>query len=156
MSTNTPGTSTSFGPLKQVDAGVLNVGYAEAGPADGPAVVLLHGWPYDIHSYVEVVPLLAAAGYRAIIPYLRGFGTTRFLSDATFRNGEQAALALDVIALMDALEIEQRDPGRLRLGSADGRHRRGALAGTLHRARLGERVSDREPGGRQAAVAARG
>ena len=107
MSTNTPGTSTSFGPLKQVDAGVLNVGYAEAGPTDGPAVVLLHGWPYDIHSYVEVVPLLAAAGYRAIVPYLRGFGTTRFLSDATFRNGEQAALALDVIALMDALEIER-------------------------------------------------
>ena len=107
MSTNTPGTSTSFGPLKQVDAGVLNVGYAEAGPADGPAVVLLHGWPYDIHSYVEVVPLLAAAGYRAIVPYLRGFGTTRFLSDATFRNGEQAALAVDVIALMDALAIER-------------------------------------------------
>jgi pimeloyl-ACP methyl ester carboxylesterase len=106
MSTNTPGTSTSFGSLKQVDAGVLNVGYAEAGPADGPAVVLLHGWPYDIHSYAEVVPLLAAAGYRAIIPYLRGFGTTRFLSDATFRNGEQAALARDAIALMDALEIE--------------------------------------------------
>jgi pimeloyl-ACP methyl ester carboxylesterase len=107
MSTNTPGTSTSFGPLKQVDAGVLNVGYAEAGPTDGPAVVLLHGWPYDIHSYVEVVPLLAAAGCRAIVPYLRGFGTTRFLSDATFRNGEQAALAVDVIALMDALEIER-------------------------------------------------
>ena len=107
MSTNTPGTSTSFGPLKQVDAGVLNVGYAEAGPADGPAVVLLHGWPYDIHSYVEVVPLLAAAGYRAVIPYLRGFGTTRFLSDATMRNGEQAVLALDVIALLDALEIDR-------------------------------------------------
>jgi len=107
MSTNTPGTSTSFGPLKQVDAGVLNVGYAEAGPTDGPAVVLLHGWPYDIHSYVEVAPMLAAAGYRAIVPYLRGFGTTRFLSDATFRNGEQAALAVDVIALMDALEIER-------------------------------------------------
>ena len=107
MSTNTPGTTTSFGPLKQVDAGVLTVGYAEAGPADGPAVVLLHGWPYDIHSYLEVIPLLAAAGYRAIIPYLRGFGTTRFLSDATFRNGEQAALAVDGIALMDALEIER-------------------------------------------------
>jgi len=106
MSTNTPGMSTSFGPLKQVDAGVLKVGYAEAGPSDGPAVVLLHGWPYDIHSYAEVAPLLAAAGYRAIIPYLRGFGTTRFLSDATSRNGEQAALALDVIALMDALEIQ--------------------------------------------------
>jgi pimeloyl-ACP methyl ester carboxylesterase len=107
MSTNTPGTSTSYGPLKQVDAGVLNVGYAEAGPTDGPAVVLLHGWPYDIHSYLEVVPLLATAGYRAIVPYLRGFGTTRFLSDTTFRNGEQAALALDAIALMDALEIER-------------------------------------------------
>ncbi len=106
MSTNTPGTSTSFGPLKQVDAGVLSVGYAEAGPTDGPAVLLLHGWPYDIHSYVQVVPLLAAAGYRAIIPYLRGFGTTGFLSDATLRNGEQAALALDVIAFMDTLEIE--------------------------------------------------
>jgi pimeloyl-ACP methyl ester carboxylesterase len=107
MSTNTPGTSTSFGPLKQVDAGVLNVGYAEAGPTDGPAVVLLHGWPYDIHSYVDVAPLLAAAGYRVVIPYLRGFGTTRFLSDATMRNGEQAVLARDVIALLDALEIER-------------------------------------------------
>jgi pimeloyl-ACP methyl ester carboxylesterase len=106
MSTNTPGTSTSFGPLKQVDAGVLSVGYAEAGPAHGPAVVLLHGWPYDIHSYVEVVPLLAAAGYRAIVPYLRGFGTTRFLSEATFRNGQQSVLAVDTIALMDALGIE--------------------------------------------------
>ena len=86
-------TSPSFGPLKQIDAGVLNVGYAEAGPADGPAVVLLHGWPYDIHSYVDVAPLLAAAGYRVIVPYLRGYGTTRFLSDATLRNGQQAALA---------------------------------------------------------------
>jgi pimeloyl-ACP methyl ester carboxylesterase len=107
MSTNTPGTSTSFGPLKQVDAGVLDVGYAEAGPADGPAVVLLHGWPYDIHSYAEVGPLLAAAGYRVIVPYLRGYGTTRFLSAATFRNGQQAVLAVDAVALMDALEIEQ-------------------------------------------------
>jgi pimeloyl-ACP methyl ester carboxylesterase len=107
MSTNTPATSTSFGPLKQVDAGVLDVGYVEAGPADGPAVVLLHGWPYDIHSYVDVAPLLAAAGYRVVIPYLRGFGTTRFLSDATMRNGEQAVLARDVIALLDALEIER-------------------------------------------------
>jgi pimeloyl-ACP methyl ester carboxylesterase len=107
MSTNTPGTNTSFGPLKQVDAGVLDVGYAEAGPADGPAVVLLHGWPYDIHSYAEVGPLLAAAGYRVIVPYLRGYGTTRFLSAATFRNGQQAVLAVDAVALMDALEIEQ-------------------------------------------------
>jgi pimeloyl-ACP methyl ester carboxylesterase len=97
---------TSIGPLRQVDAGLLNVGYAEAGPSDGRAAVLLHGWPYDIHSYVEVAPLLASAGYRVVVPYLRGFGTTRFLSDETLRNGEQAALALDVIALLDALEIE--------------------------------------------------
>jgi len=97
---------TGFGAVRQIDAGLLNVGYVDAGPADGPVVLLLHGWPYDIHSYAEVVPLLAAAGYRAIIPYLRGFGTTRFLSGTTFRNGEQAALAVDVIALMDALEIE--------------------------------------------------
>jgi pimeloyl-ACP methyl ester carboxylesterase len=107
MSTNTPGTSTSFGPLKQVDAGVLNVGYAEAGPADGPAVLLLHGWPYDIHSYVEVAPLLVAGGYRVVVPYLRGYGTTRFLSSGTFRNGQQSAPAVDTVALMDALGIEQ-------------------------------------------------
>jgi pimeloyl-ACP methyl ester carboxylesterase len=97
---------SAVGPLRQVDAGLLNVGYADIGPADGRAAVLLHGWPYDIHSYVEVAPLLAAEGYRVVVPYLRGFGTTCFLSDETFRNGEQAALALDVIALMDALEIE--------------------------------------------------
>jgi pimeloyl-ACP methyl ester carboxylesterase len=107
MSTNTPGTSTSFGPLKQVDAGVLNVGYADAGPADGPAVLLLHGWPYDIHSYLEVAPLLVAGGYRVVVPYLRGYGTTRFRSSATFRNGQQSVLAVDAVALMDALEIEQ-------------------------------------------------
>jgi pimeloyl-ACP methyl ester carboxylesterase len=100
------GANTSFGPLKQINAGVLNVGYAEAGPADGDPVILLHGWPYDIHSYVDVAPLLAAAGYRVIVPYLRGYGTTRFLSNDTPRNGEQAALAVDVIALMDALQIE--------------------------------------------------
>jgi pimeloyl-ACP methyl ester carboxylesterase len=107
MSTNTPATNASFGPLKQVEAGVLEVGYVEAGPAGGPAVLLLHGWPYDIHSYTEVTPLLAAAGYRVIVPYLRGYGTTRFLSEATFRNGQQSALAVDTIALMDALKIEQ-------------------------------------------------
>ena len=84
-----PGTHTSFGSLKQIDAGVLNVGYAEAGPADGPAVILLHGWPYDIHSFVDVAPLLAAAGYRVIVPYLRGYGTTRFLSSETPRNGQR-------------------------------------------------------------------
>jgi pimeloyl-ACP methyl ester carboxylesterase len=102
-----PGTSTSFGPVKQVDAGLLNVGYAEAGPADGPAVILLHGWPYDIHSFAEVTPALAAAGYRVIVPFVRGYGTTRFLSNGTARNGQQAAVAADVIALMDALGIEK-------------------------------------------------
>lgn len=102
-----PGTNTSFGPLKQIDAGVLNVGYAEAGPSDGPAVILLHGWPYDIHSYLDVAPLLASAGYRVIVPHLRGYGTTRFLSGETPRNGQQAAVAVDIIALMDALKIEK-------------------------------------------------
>jgi pimeloyl-ACP methyl ester carboxylesterase len=102
-----PGTNTSFGSLKQINAGLLNVGYAEAGPADGPAVVLLHGWPYDIHSYVDVAPLLASAGYRVIVPYLRGYGSTSFLSSGTFRNGQQSVVALDIVALMDALKIEK-------------------------------------------------
>jgi pimeloyl-ACP methyl ester carboxylesterase len=96
----------AFGALKQIDAGVLTVGYAEAGPADGSAAILLHGWPYDIHSYLDVAPLLAAEGYRVIVPYLRGYGTTRFLSDETFRNGQQSVLAVDAIALMDALGID--------------------------------------------------
>ena len=102
-----PGTNTSFSSLKQIDAGVLSVGYAEAGPANGPAVILLHGWPYDIHTYVDVAPLLASAGYRVIVPYLRGYGPTRFLSSATFRNGQPSAVAVDIIALMDALKIEK-------------------------------------------------
>jgi pimeloyl-ACP methyl ester carboxylesterase len=102
-----PGTNTSFGPLKQINAGVLNVGYAEAGPANGPPVILLHGWPYDIYSYVDVAPLLASAGYRVIVPYLRGYGTTRFLSSDTARNGQQSVVAVDAIALMDALKIEK-------------------------------------------------
>src|SRR5262249_51166831 len=97
----------SFGPLKQIDAGLLSVGYAELGPADGAPVILLHGWPYDIHSYVEVAPLLASKGHRVIVPHLRGYGTTRFLSNETMRNGQQAALAVDTIALMDALRIEK-------------------------------------------------
>jgi pimeloyl-ACP methyl ester carboxylesterase len=100
-------TGTSFGALKQIDAGLLNVGYADVGPADGPAVILLHGWPYDIHSYIDVAPVLAAQGCRAIIPYLRGYGTTRFLSDETLRNGQPSALAVDTIALMDSLEIDE-------------------------------------------------
>jgi pimeloyl-ACP methyl ester carboxylesterase len=102
-----PGMNTSFASLKQIDAGLLNVGYAEAGPADGEPVILLHGWPYDIHSFVDVAPLLASAGFRVIVPYLRGYGTTRFLSDATMRNGQPSALALDILALMDALKIEK-------------------------------------------------
>ena len=102
-----PGTYTSFTSLKQIDAGVLNIGYAEAGPASGPPVILLHGWPYDIYSYVDVAPLLASAGYRVIVPHLRGYGTTRFLSDEALRNGQPSALAVDVIALMDALKIEK-------------------------------------------------
>ena len=100
-----PAGHTAFRSYKQVDAGVLNIGYAEDGPAGGPPVILLHGWPYDIHSYVDVAPLLADRGFRVIVPYLRGFGSTTFLSDATVRNGQQAAVASDVIALMDALNI---------------------------------------------------
>jgi pimeloyl-ACP methyl ester carboxylesterase len=101
-----PGTNTSFDSLKQIDAGVLSVGYAEAGPSDGPAVILLHGWPYDIHSFVDVAPLLASAGYRVIVPYLRGYGTTRFLSSETVRNAQQSVVPVDIITLMDALDIE--------------------------------------------------
>src|SRR5438132_550294 len=102
-----PGTNTSFAALKQIDAGVLSVGYAEAGPNNGPPVILLHGWPYDIHSYVDVTPLLASAGYRVIVPYLRGYGPTRFLSSDTFRNGQPSAVAMDIVAFMDALKIEK-------------------------------------------------
>ncbi|MFF8844321.1 alpha/beta fold hydrolase [Streptomyces sp. NPDC015127] len=102
-----PGAHTTFPQLQQIRAGLLSVGYAELGPAHGPVVICLHGWPYDIHSYVDVAPLLAEEGYRVIVPYLRGHGTTRFLSDRTFRNAQQSAIALDVIALMDALKIER-------------------------------------------------
>jgi pimeloyl-ACP methyl ester carboxylesterase len=102
-----PTANTSLGALKQIDAGVLNVGYAEAGPIDGPVVILLHGWPYDIHSFDDVTPRLASAGYRVIVPYLRGFGATRFLSSETPRNGQPSAIAVDIIALMDALKIKK-------------------------------------------------
>ena len=102
-----PGAHTSFAALKQIEAGVLDVGYAEAGPADGPVVILLHGWPYDIYAFVDVVPVLAQAGFRVIAPWLRGYGTTRFLSGDTPRNGQQGALATDVVALMDALKIDK-------------------------------------------------
>ncbi|BAN27829.1 alpha/beta fold hydrolase [Caballeronia insecticola] len=99
--------SASLGPIRQIDAGVLSVGYAQSGPSDGPAVILLHGWPYDIHSYADVAPRLASAGYRVIVPYLRGYGSTRFLSTGTPRNGQQVVTALDIVALMDALKIDQ-------------------------------------------------
>jgi pimeloyl-ACP methyl ester carboxylesterase len=99
--------TNKFDDLKQIDAGALNVGYAELGPQQGVAVVLLHGWPYDIYSYIDVAPLLASAGYRVIVPYLRGYGTTRFLSSDTLRNGQPAALGADTIALMDALAIDK-------------------------------------------------
>jgi pimeloyl-ACP methyl ester carboxylesterase len=105
--TTKPEMNTSFRVLKQVDAGVLSVGYAEAGPSNGPAVILLHGWPYDIHSYAEATPLLASTGYRVIVPYLRGFGATSFVSNATFRNGQQSVIGLHVIVLMDALGIRE-------------------------------------------------
>ena len=102
-----PGTNVSFGPLKHINAGLLNVAYAEAGPADGPPVVLLHGWPYDVHSFVEVTPMLASAGYRVLVPYLRGYGVTRFLSSETFRNGQPSALAVDLVDFMNALRVEK-------------------------------------------------
>ena len=106
-----PGTNTSFSSIKQINAGVLNIGYAEAGPANGEAVILLHGWPYDIYSFVDVAPLLASAGYRVIVPYLRGYGSTQFLSSDTPRNGQQSVVAVDVIALMDSLKIEKATIG---------------------------------------------
>ena len=105
--TQSTGSSASFGPIKQIDAGLLNVGYAEAGPASGAPVILLHGWPYDIHTYVDVAPLLASKGYRVIVPYLRGYGTTQFLSATTNRNAQQSAFAHDTIALLDALKIQK-------------------------------------------------
>ena len=116
-------------PVKQIAAGVLDVGYADIGPADGPAVVLLHGWPYDIHTFADVSPRLAAEGYRVIVPYLRGYGTTRFLSDATVRNGQPSAIATDILALMDALKIEKATLA----GAAGGRDRRGETSPDRHR-----------------------
>ena len=123
-------------PVKQIDAGVLNVGYAEAGPVEGPAVILLHGWPYDIHTYADVVPLLASAGHRVIVPHLRGYGTTRFLSDATPRNGQQAALAVDIVALIDALKI-----GKAIVAGCDWGARTANVIAAIGRASCRERVS---------------
>ena len=104
---DTTASQKSFGPIKQINAGLLNVGYAEAGPANGTPVILLHGWPYDIYSFVDVVPILASAGYHVLVPYVRGYGSTRFLSDDTFRNGQPTVVALDVINFMDALKIDK-------------------------------------------------
>ena len=151
-----PGTHTSFDSLKQIEAGVLNVGYAEAGSADGPAVILLHGWPYDIHSYVDVAPLLASAGYRVIVPHLRGYGATSFVSSGTFRNGQQAVVAVDIIALMDALKIEKAVLAGFDWGATDGSHHRGTLAGALQGLGRRERLSDRQPRDQQDALAAQG
>jgi pimeloyl-ACP methyl ester carboxylesterase len=106
-----PSAGAPFGPVKQIDAGPLSVGYVELGPANGPPVLLLHGWPYDIHSFAEVAPMLASAGHRVLVPYLRGYGTTRFLSSSTVRNGQPSALALDAVAFMDALNIERATIG---------------------------------------------
>jgi hypothetical protein len=135
--TNKTTIKASFASIKQIDAGVLNVGYAELGPADGPAVILLHGWPYDIYSFVDVAPLLAEKGYRVIVPYLRGYGTTRFLSNDTVRNGEPAAVAVDIIALIGCAQDRQGNPRRVRLGGAHGRHYCSALAGALQRTCFG-------------------
>ena len=141
-----PGTNTTFAPLKQIDAGLLNVGYAEAGPPTVPAVVLLHGWPYDIYSFVDVAPLLASAGYRVIIPYLRGYGSTRFPSSETVRNGQPSVVAVDAIALMDALKIE-----RATIAGFDWGGRTADIIAALWPERcqgpcFGERLSDRQPG----------
>ena len=130
------GTHTSFAPLKQVKAGDLNIGYAEAGPAKGPVALLLHGWPYDIYSFVDVAPLLAAAGYRVIVPYLLGYGTTRFVSDSTMRNGEPAALAVDIVAMMDALKIDKAT-----IGGFDWGARTANIIGALWPARCKAMVS---------------
>ncbi len=150
------GTNTSFPIMKQIEAGVLNIGYAEAGPADGPVVILLHGWPYDIHSYVDVAPLLASAGYRVIVPYVRGCGSTRFLASSAFRNGQQAAVAVDTIAMMDALKIDRAILAGYDWGAQDGGHNRGTPAGALQGLGFRERLSDRQPRGQQAAIATRG
>ena len=150
------GRAVSFAALKQIDAGELSVGYAEAGPASGPAVVLLHGWPYDIYSFADVAPLLAAKGYRVIVPWLRGYGTTRFLSDTTVRNGQQSVVAVDIIALMDALKIEQADRRRLRLGRAHCQYHGGAVAAALQGHGVGKRLSHRQRRGQQQAAAAGG
>ena len=137
---------TSFASLKQIDAGLLNIGYAEDGPPEGKPVILLHGWPYDIHSYVDIAPALAAKGYRVIVPFLRGHGTTTFRSADTSRNGQQSAVALDIIALMDALNIPKAVIGGFDWGS-----RTAGIIAALWR----QRLPDHQSGGQPQAAAAR-
>ena len=150
------GANTSFGELKQIDAGVLNVGYAEVGPTGGPPVVLLHGWPYDIHTYVDVAPLLASARYRVIVPYLRGYGTTRFLSSETRSKRSAIGVGLRHRRADGCARDRQGDCRRLRLGREDRQHRGRAVAGALQGDGLSERVSDRQPRSKQDAAAAKG
>ncbi len=149
-------THTSLGEIRHVEAGVLDVGYAEAGPADGRAVILLHGWPYDIHSFVDVAPLLASKGYRVIVPYLRGYGPTRFRSSDTARNGQPVGAGVRRRRPSRRPRDPEADPRGLRLGRPHGQRRRGALAGPLQGDGLRERLSDRQPGSRPAAAAAGG
>ena len=151
-----PTPAASFGPLAQVDAGALDIGYVELGPAGGPAVILLHGWPYDIHSFAEVAPLLAAAGYRVIVPYLRGYGTTRFLADDAVRNGQQAALAVDV----DRADGRARDRAGAIIAGFDWGARTADIVAALWPERcqgagLGQRLPDRQPGGQPDAACRR-
>jgi pimeloyl-ACP methyl ester carboxylesterase len=131
-----PMSSATFGPIKQINAGVLSVGYAEAGPQNGPVVILLHGWPYDIHSFVDVAPRLAAAGYRVIVPYGRGYGSTTFLSSDTMRNAQQSVTALDTVSLMDALKIDKAI-----LAGFDWGARNGCIVSLLHPERVKALVS---------------
>ena len=147
---------TSFAPLKQVDAGLLSVAYAEAGPADGAPVVLLHGWPYDIYSFVDVAPLLAAKGYRVIVPFLRGYGATSFRSSDTFRNGQPSVVALDIVALMDALKIQKAVIGGFDWGARTGDINAALWPERCKRPGLRERLSDRQPGVRRSPAAAGG
>ena len=146
----------SFDNIRQINAGTLNIGYAEAGPKNGPVVILLHGWPYDIYSFAEVTPLLAAAGYRVIVPYLRGYGSTRFLSADTPRNGQQAVVAVDIIALMDALKIDKAIFGGFDWGARTVNIIAALWPRAMQGDGLGERLSDRQPGSEPRAAAAEG
>ncbi len=134
----------AFDKIQQIRAGDLNIGYVDIGPRDGQPVILLHGWPYDIQSYAQVAPALAQKGYRVIVPYLRGYGTTRFLSASTPRNGQPSAMAADIVHLMDALNIRQADLAGFDWGARTGGYRRRAVAAAGEIPGLGERVSDQQ------------